>query len=274
MNNIKLLLFFIFLWIFYKKNYSLYNIIIFFFIFLILNNNNYEMLEIQPEIIHKEGQQYYNSFLNIPNFNDEILINYNANTQNLNNNSNKIATTEYVDETFKTISKFNYRKIWSGKINIFYINGGASKIIKLCDFGPENLFSLNSDSNYPKSILLDTTAIATDNLKISISLLGLYNGPNTNAFSKNPFLITNLLKIYNTFSKIPNITDYGGYFDFQQWSQFQKELIIQLYDLKNNNLYNINLFLYNVDNYDNNDGGQYYKNGSTYCIAYFIEQLF
>ena len=55
MNNIKLLLFFIFLWIFYKKNYSLHNITIFFFIFLILNNTNYEMLEIQPEIIHKEG---------------------------------------------------------------------------------------------------------------------------------------------------------------------------------------------------------------------------
>ena len=56
------------------------------------------MADTQGNIINQEGQQYYASFLNNPDFNNQIFNNYESKTLDSSNNSTKIATTGFVNK--------------------------------------------------------------------------------------------------------------------------------------------------------------------------------
>ena len=222
------------------------------------------MLEIQPEIIHKEGQQYYNSFLNNNYLKDTITTKIYANTQDENNNSNKIATTEYVDKTFKNIINYSNKKKQSGIIQMkrgpdhVYIN------YIICKFGPNDLFILNCKYG---SLTLTTTALESDNLIINVSL---------NTINKGLTCISRQYKISRTsyFDVYFNTSNQTGVpiGGFGSWYYKGVANIIKIYDLKNNNFYVINLMNYDVQNYDENIPYMIYE-GTVFNVIYTLEQL-
>ena len=205
---------------------------------------------------NNEGLLQYSSYLTDTNLNYNLLYDYNVNTQNEDDNSLKIANTSYVDRTFKSTLEKNFKKKYSGQKNIIY-DKNDKNIIKICEFGPNNLFSICLNSSNMETPWINTTCNTNDNLVINFS-------------SSLNYLINNVYTIYGqNFSK--KISKYGTSdisscdltktnmcnfrFNEKSWSI---ESILN--DSKNDTLYIINLTLLDVNNI-------------FYSYLYMIEQL-
>ena len=247
---LKIILFYIVLlfiaWLLLKKHFNINNTyVIIIILLIILNNDNYEMFDTTSK-----SYNFFNNF----DFKNKNLKDINVNTYDINDNSNLIANSKYVNNLIKSIFNGYDNKKWYGTVEILFDND----IFKICSFGINDLLSICINSNTIKKPWYNTTMDASDNLIISSASYSKNNKYNntTHIFNKkiSKYGTTDIsscgLNKTNIINNLNLETDGMSIYSL-------------LYNLKNKTYYNIYLLL----TFKNTEQivGYYY--------VYFIEQL-